>query len=579
MWKRSSITTIYATIVVAALLLFFTNTAAAAAATQSIATPIPVVGVKTGIDKKTGQPPPRLDINDLYARGGPQWDLYILALSQMQNQNETEETSFFSIAGIHGHPHTSWNGVEHVDGAPYSGFCPHGELLFATWHRPYVALFEQILVANAQLISLTYPPSLRPAYISAAQTLRQPYWDWALSPFPILPPAVTYPNLTVISPLTGQAQTIDNPLYQYKFQRPRLIKSWGGHLSSHSNHTLRCINSGDDDYSDSDDEGNNATASNENLRDRARGLSEYVYDIFTRVTTFDEMKTTTFETPHNMIHAYAACDGTLSDLNWAGFEPLFMLHHANIDRLLALWQTIWYNNNTTDNSNNNSDASNMFTGTDISKGQFATPKGTIISASSPLKPFFQQDGISFHTSNSVQNWYGFGYTYPELPPLGIDEERGAEWVRAEVNSLYGPGKTGDKDGVSRIGGGEGKKVVVEVSVNRKEFMGKKGRIGFFDMGGRDVGEVVVMNMPCEGELREVIPLTGGKIEDGILEVGVWFEEEEEIDVGRIKSLNITIWGMEYLPGRGNSGFPIFDERRERLGVEVRGRKKGEREST
>jgi hypothetical protein len=32
-----------------------------------------VVGVKTGIDKITGRAPARLNINTLWARGGPQW--------------------------------------------------------------------------------------------------------------------------------------------------------------------------------------------------------------------------------------------------------------------------------------------------------------------------------------------------------------------------------------------------------------------------------------------------------------------------------------------------------------------------
>jgi hypothetical protein len=36
-------------------------------------TPVPVVGVKTGIDRSTGQAPARLNINTLWARGGPQW--------------------------------------------------------------------------------------------------------------------------------------------------------------------------------------------------------------------------------------------------------------------------------------------------------------------------------------------------------------------------------------------------------------------------------------------------------------------------------------------------------------------------
>ncbi|KAJ4403730.1 hypothetical protein N0V85_005028, partial [Neurospora sp. IMI 360204] len=78
-------------------LLLLINSFASLAAAQT--TPIPVVGVKTGVDPNTGQRPIRRNINDLYARGGPQWDLYILALSEMQAMDESEELSYFSLAG------------------------------------------------------------------------------------------------------------------------------------------------------------------------------------------------------------------------------------------------------------------------------------------------------------------------------------------------------------------------------------------------------------------------------------------------------------------------------------------------
>jgi hypothetical protein len=50
-----------------AVLLFSWQTAA------QQATPVPVVGVQTGIDPRTGQRPARQNINDLYLLGGPQW--------------------------------------------------------------------------------------------------------------------------------------------------------------------------------------------------------------------------------------------------------------------------------------------------------------------------------------------------------------------------------------------------------------------------------------------------------------------------------------------------------------------------
>lgn len=41
--------------------------------------------------------------------------------------------------GIHGRPFVAWDGV---NGPFKTGYCTHGSILFPTWHRPYLALFE-----------------------------------------------------------------------------------------------------------------------------------------------------------------------------------------------------------------------------------------------------------------------------------------------------------------------------------------------------------------------------------------------------------------------------------------------------
>ena len=40
--------------------------------------------------------------------------------------------------GIHGLPLKSWDESDQKDG----GYCTHGVPLFATWHRPFVLLYE-----------------------------------------------------------------------------------------------------------------------------------------------------------------------------------------------------------------------------------------------------------------------------------------------------------------------------------------------------------------------------------------------------------------------------------------------------
>jgi histidinol phosphatase-like enzyme len=47
--------------------------------------------------------------------------------------------------------------VEAVEGQEMMGYCPHISNMFGSWHRPYLALFEQILQARAVDIAKEYP--------------------------------------------------------------------------------------------------------------------------------------------------------------------------------------------------------------------------------------------------------------------------------------------------------------------------------------------------------------------------------------------------------------------------------------
>ena len=46
---------------------------------------------------------------------------------------------------------------------------------------------------------------------------------------------------------------------------------------------------------------------------------------------------TRLENIHNGVHDWVG--GTMSDLLTAPADPIFWMHHANIDRLWAVWQT------------------------------------------------------------------------------------------------------------------------------------------------------------------------------------------------------------------------------------------------
>ncbi len=48
----------------------------------------------------------------------------------------------FSASGIHGEPFKPWDNVQGLDNWDFGGYCTHSSVLFAPWHRPYLALYE-----------------------------------------------------------------------------------------------------------------------------------------------------------------------------------------------------------------------------------------------------------------------------------------------------------------------------------------------------------------------------------------------------------------------------------------------------
>jgi hypothetical protein len=60
----------------------------------------------------------------------------------IQDRDQRSYDSFFQIAGIHGLPFTEWAKAQPSLDGYKAGYCTHGQPLFPTWHRPYVALYE-----------------------------------------------------------------------------------------------------------------------------------------------------------------------------------------------------------------------------------------------------------------------------------------------------------------------------------------------------------------------------------------------------------------------------------------------------
>jgi tyrosinase len=157
----------------------------------------------------------RLEINDLI-QNQDQFSLYIQALIALFKTPQSNQLSHFGVGGIHGLPFVQWEGSggsSPVPGSQWGGYCTHGSVLFPTWHRPYVALYEQLLQQHALSIAKQYQDQQR--WLSAAQTVRAPYWDWATNSVPP-PEVISLQTVNIITP-DGNTTAVPNPLYQYTF--------------------------------------------------------------------------------------------------------------------------------------------------------------------------------------------------------------------------------------------------------------------------------------------------------------------------------------------------------------------------
>lgn len=105
----------------------------------------------------------------------------------------------------------------------------------------------------------------------------------------------------------------------------------------------------------------------------------------------------------------------------SGFEPLFFLHHTNMDRLWAYWQAIHPEEAT---------LSSSYRG----RPRYRSPAGATITPDSPLDPFRGKDGKPY-TPKSVASILDFGYSYEGLDGNKSEDERKDEATRL-INRLY-----------------------------------------------------------------------------------------------------------------------------------------------
>ncbi|RPA75533.1 Di-copper centre-containing protein [Ascobolus immersus RN42] len=390
----------------------------------------------------------RMDVDVLLSKYPDTFNLYILALEEISKQDNKDKMSYYEIAGIHGLPFRAWSDV--TDGPIANGYCPHGTVLFPTWHRAYLLMIEQTLYYHMHRIAESFPESERKRWVDAVKNFRHPFWDyyrprdyrpsgkqakypgvqdsenretkvdWEFS----VPKVFTEPVIQVVRPQSeGKWTVMDNPLFTYEFlSDPPMQEQWdaydekvledekkrGTDLStvwfSNRAQTVRYPRKNRDLIS-------MVTKMNQTIQmNRAPGVEYLVhmmeneeykkYETFA-ATGLEDDGETPIQTPlangsleglHNRYHLIiGGTGGHMSRVPTAAFDPIFWLHHTNIDRYFAIWQAVhdgWI--------------------TDV-----ASDYGTY-----ELLPFKTdktvEEGQKFWNNNSLRNVSDLGYTYSDI---------------------------------------------------------------------------------------------------------------------------------------------------------------------
>ncbi|TKW49434.1 Tyrosinase [Colletotrichum tanaceti] len=389
--------------------------------------PVLVHGIKP---EDPAPPPVRLEVRDMIKDHPDQWNLYLLGLERFQNSvDEKLPLSYFEIA--------EWNNkMVRVDNR-FGGFCTHSSILFLTWHRPYLVLFETELYKHVNAVANEFEESERKAdYVKAAKDFRMPYWDWARPDLGVFPAQATaQARVHVKRPHGKQQDFLLGPRPESSGYFPAVggtIRYPGQTTSNSLLQQLARFFAGTDGQSP-----------------RGKNLTERVSFILQSYRDFGAASHNRFNPPekpgqpnfaewgsiediHNAIHTYSGGGGHMGDPTVAAFDPIFWLHHTNIDRLFAIWQACH-----DDPKDPSTYVTDRTAGTGSIGGNFFVKAGGAETVKTPLAPFAQsgtENNQAFWTSEGVRYTTEFGYAYPETQKSKFPTKKD---ILNELDRLYG----------------------------------------------------------------------------------------------------------------------------------------------
>ncbi|GAB7051570.1 hypothetical protein JCM9534A_66960 [Catenuloplanes indicus JCM 9534] len=211
----------------------------------------------------------------------PTWDPILLhyarAVRAMQSRPISDPASWAYQAAVHGRNGSTPSGADW-------NLCQHGSWHFLPWHRGYLYWFERIV--RAEVIRQGGPADWA-----------LPYWDYSTQARAALPPAFRERTLPDGTP---------NPLFVA--QRAAGLNA-GGRLPASATGSANAMR---------------ATAFTPGFGG-GRTSPQHFFNAYGELEF----------TPHNDVHSLIG--GLMGDPNQAALDPVFWLHHANVDRLWTVW--------------------------------------------------------------------------------------------------------------------------------------------------------------------------------------------------------------------------------------------------
>ncbi|ETS85736.1 hypothetical protein PFICI_03761 [Pestalotiopsis fici W106-1] len=334
-------------------------------------------GIVIGLSKAGGFLP-RIDIDQMIVNQPDTFNLFCLAMVELKSAPPSDWMGYYQIAGIHGLPTQVWDNETGVDkkgqASNGQGYCPHGDEKFPTWHRPYIAMLEQTVYLKMLDIAEQFPASVRDTYVKAAEAFRFPYWDWhrprgleasfpgvtqedntTMSPYDFKVPRVfTERYIMVKQQSDNQLVQINNPFAYFEFPR-------GGMSGTDFDIRKDLARDRTKRYPVFSNESLAVQALNLTLNmareSKVQNIVDMItgpgYDTFaafgwtkpptdTRKRYEDIQPSGSLECIHGSYHVCSGgTQGHMSEVLLAAFDPIFWFHHCNVDRLFAVWQSIY----------------------------------------------------------------------------------------------------------------------------------------------------------------------------------------------------------------------------------------------